>query len=211
MMSARRTLAGALLLLLLLGAAAAIACARWLHPVAEADEALAAGDWERARLSYALGEARFDRLPAVRQLLARDYARVVGAQMWIAYHQQRYDEVIDKAQHAPAAAEPHLWSGLAFYAMSRGDGKPDQQFGWLSRAEEELRRAVEAAPADWDAKHDFALVKRLAAARGRKVRPGAGHPPRRGAWQVPEGTAEPVDAAAAPAAASRRQVRPAHR
>jgi hypothetical protein len=164
MMSARRTLAGALALLLLLGGAAAIACARWLHPVAEADEALAAGDWERARLSYALAEARFDRLPAVRQLLARDYARVVGAQMWIAYHQQRYDEVIDKAQHAPAAAEPHLWSGLAFYAMSRGDGKPDQQFGWLSRAEEELRRAVEAAPADWDAKYDFELVTRLAAA-----------------------------------------------
>jgi len=163
-MSARRMLAGALVLLLLLGGAAAIACARWLHPVAEGDEALAAGDWERARLSYALAEARFDRLPAVRQLLARDHARIVGAQMWIAYHQQRYDEVIDKAQQAPDAAEPHLWSGLAFYAKSRGDGKPDEQFGWLARAEEELRRAVEAAPDDWDAKYDFELVTRLATA-----------------------------------------------
>ena len=71
---------------------------------------------------------------------------------------------IDIAPRAPDAAAPHFWSGLAFYAKSRGDGTPDEQFGWLSRAEEELRRAVEAEPADWDAKYDFELVTRLAAA-----------------------------------------------
>jgi hypothetical protein len=164
MMSARRIAAGALMLLLLVSGAAAVTAARWLQPIAEGDEALAAGDWERARLSYALAEARFDRVPAVRQLLARDYARVVAAQLWIEYRQQRYDDVIDKAEHAPERADPHFWSGLAFYAKSRGDGKPDEQFGWLSRAEEELRRAVEIGPADWDAKYDFELVTRLAAA-----------------------------------------------
>jgi hypothetical protein len=152
------------MLLLLVSGAAAVASARWLRPIGEGDEALAAGDWERARLAYALAESRFERAPVTRQVLPREYARVVGAQLWIAYHQQRYDEVIDIAPRAPDAAAPHFWSGLAFYAKSRGDGKPDEQFGWLSRAEEELRRAVEAEPADWDAKYDFELVTRLAAA-----------------------------------------------
>jgi tetratricopeptide (TPR) repeat protein len=170
MMSVRRTLGGALMLVLLVCGGAAVAGARWLHPIAEGDEALAAGDWERARAAYALAESRFDRAPVMRQLFARDYGRAVGAQLWIAYRLQRFDEVIDKAEHAPDAAEPHFWSGLAFYAKSRGDGKPDEQFGWLTRAEEELRRAVEAAPADWDAKYDFELVTRLAAALRRQPR-----------------------------------------
>jgi len=164
MLSARRSIWAALVLVLLVGGAVAVACARWTRPVAEGDEALAAGDWERALMSYAIAEARYDRLPVLRQLLARDYTRAVAAQLWIYYRLQRYDELIDTAARAPEAAEPHFWSGLAFFAKSRGEGKPDAQFGWLTRAEEELRRAVEAAPADWDTKYDFELVARLAAA-----------------------------------------------
>lgn len=152
------------MLVLLVAGAAAVAAARWTRPIAAADEALAAGDWDRALASYAIAEARFDRLPAIRQLLARDYARAVGAQLWIYYRLQRYDELIAKAQRAPDAAAPHFWSGLACFAKSRGEGTPEAQFGWLARAEEELRRAVEAAPADWDTKYDFELVTRLAAA-----------------------------------------------
>ena len=79
------------MLLLLVSGAAAVASARWLRPIGEGDEALAAGDWERARLAYALAESRFERAPVTRQVLPREYARVVGAQLWIAYHQQRYD------------------------------------------------------------------------------------------------------------------------
>jgi tetratricopeptide (TPR) repeat protein len=164
MMSARRSLGGALALLLLVAGAAAVAGARWTRPIAQADEALAAGEWDRALASYAIAEARFDRVPVTRQLLARDYARTVGAQLWIYYHQQRFDDVIDKAQLAPDAAAPHFWSGLAFFAKSRGEGKPEAQFGWLNRAEEELRRAVEADPGDWDTKYNFELMTRLAAA-----------------------------------------------
>ena len=170
MMSARRTLGGAITLLVAVVGATALAGARWTRPIADADEALAAGDLERARASYAIAEARFDRMPVLRQLLARDYARVVGAQLWIDYRLERYDAVIEKAPHAPDAAVPHFWVGLAFYAKSRGDGKPEEQFGWLTRAEEELRRAVEAAPADWDTKYDFELVTRLAAALRKQPR-----------------------------------------
>lgn len=164
MMSVRRSLGAALVLVLLAAGAAAVASARWLRPMAEADEALAAGDWERARAAYGVAEARFDRVPAIRQLLAREYARAVAAQLSIDYRLQRYDALIEKAQRAPDAAAPHFWAGLAFFAKSRGDGKPEAQFGWLARAEEELRRAVEAEPADWDTKYDFELVTRLATA-----------------------------------------------
>jgi tetratricopeptide (TPR) repeat protein len=170
MMSPRRSLGAALLLLLLAVGAAAIACAQWTRPIVEGDEALRAGQWDQALAAYAIAEARFDRLPAARQLLMRDYARAVGAQLWIYYHLERYDEVLDKAQRAPDAADPHFWSGLAFYAKSRGDGKPEEQFDWLGRAEGELRRAVEATPADWDTKYDFELVTRLAAALRKRPR-----------------------------------------
>jgi hypothetical protein len=33
----------------------------------------------------------------------------------------------------------------------------------LSRAEDEFRKAIEAAPDDWDTKYDFELTTRLAA------------------------------------------------
>jgi hypothetical protein len=51
---------------------------------------------------------------------------------------------------------------LAFFAKAREEEKPEAQLGWLTRAEEELRRAVEAEPGDWDTKYDFELVTRLA-------------------------------------------------
>jgi len=168
MIPARRSIGAALALLLLIGGGAALAAARWTAPIAEADAALAAGDVEAARAGYAAAQARFDRRPALRAMFARDYARAVAAQLAIDYQAARYDAVIDQAPRAPETAAPHFWAGLAYYAKSRGDGKPEEQFAWLNRAEEELRRAVEAAPADWDAKYDFELVTRLAAALRRQ-------------------------------------------
>jgi hypothetical protein len=131
--------------------------------VAEGDAALSAGDWARARDAYARAQARFDRLPALRQLFADDYARAVGAQLRIAYHLQHFDAVVDQAQRSPERAAPHFWAGLALLAKAREEMKPDAQMGFLTRAEEELRRAVEADPGDVDTKYDFELVSRLAA------------------------------------------------
>ena len=151
-------------MVLLLGVGlAAVACARWTGPVADADAALALGQWERALASYARAEHRFDRLPVLREVIARDYNRVVTNQLWLYYRLQRYDDLIARAERAPEGATPHLWAGLALLAKGRAETKPDAQLGWLTRSEEELRRAVEAEPADWDTKFDFELVTRLAA------------------------------------------------
>ena len=158
-----RAFRGAAALVTFAAGAAALGTAAWTRPVADGDAALAAGDLAAARAAYARAEARFDRVPALRQVLADDYARVAGAQLRIAYQLQHFDDVIDAAQRAPEAAAPHFWAGLALLAKAREDVQPEAQMTDLARAEEELRRAVEHDPGDLDTKYDFELVSRLAA------------------------------------------------
>jgi tetratricopeptide (TPR) repeat protein len=153
---------GAMVLALLAGGTV-WAYARWTEPVVDADRAIADGQLERALAASARAEARFDRLGAAKQLFAAEYDRLVGNDLWALYRLARYDDTIEKADRAPEGALPHFWSGCAFFAKARAEEKPEARLGWMSRAEEELRRAVEASPGDWDTKYDFELVTRLAA------------------------------------------------
>ena len=161
-MTVKSFASGATVLALLVGGAA-LAYARWTEPVADADRAIADGQLERALAASARAEARFDRLGVAKPLFAADYDRLVGNQLWALYRLERYDDTIEKADRAPEGALPHFWSGCAFFAKARAEEKPEARLGWMSRAEEELRRAVEASPDDWDTKYDFELVTRLAA------------------------------------------------
>ena len=161
-MTARESIGAGLAAALLAAGALALAAAIWTRPVAEADAALARRDLEAAADAYTRAAARFDRVPALRQLFADDYARIVAAQLWIAYRGARFVEVIEQAQRAPEAAAPHYWAGLAFLPKGRAATKYDAQLAAIARAQEELRRAVEQQPDDWDAKYDFELVARLA-------------------------------------------------
>ena len=158
-----RALGAVVTLLGLLTGVGAAAYARWTRPVAAGDAALAEDRFEQALAHYADAEARFDRYPAAKELFAADYGHVMANQLWVLHRLHRYDETIDKAQEAPESARPHFWSGCALFEKARAEDKPDPRLGWLSRAEEELRRAVEAAPEDWATKYDFELVARLAA------------------------------------------------
>ncbi len=147
----------------LLAGAAALLYARWTRPIADGDAALAGGQIERALASYVTADARFDRVPAARQLFAGEYQRVVANELWALYRLGRFDDTIDRADRAPEGAYPHFWSGCAFFQKASAEEKPEARLGWLTRAEEELRKAVEAAPDDWDTKYDFELTTRLAA------------------------------------------------
>lgn len=149
--------------MLLLGGAA-LGYARWSRPIVEGDEALAAGELDRAIASYATAEGRFDALPATRQLFAGDYHHAVANHLWALYRLGRFDETIEMAERAPEQAAPNFWMGCAFFEKAHAEEKPDAILGWLTRAEEELRKAVEAAPTDWDTKYDFELTTRVAAA-----------------------------------------------
>jgi len=158
-----RSAAAAAMVLMLLAGVSALAYAGWMRPAADGDAALADGRYDEALARYADAEARFDRFAAARELFAGDYSHVMGNRLWILHRLARYDEAIDAAQRTPESALPHFWSGCAFFEKARAEEKPEARLGWLTRAEEEFRRAVEAAPADWDTKYDFELVTKLAA------------------------------------------------
>lgn len=163
MTSSARSAGAAAMVLLLVAGGAALAYARWTRPAADGDAALAGGRYEEALASYARAEARFDRFAAAKELFAADYTHVVANQLWVLYRLQRYDETIDMAQRAPERALPHFWSGAAFFEKALAEQKPDPRLSWLTRAEEEFRRAVEANADDWDTKYDFELATKLAA------------------------------------------------
>jgi hypothetical protein len=158
-----RPFAVVVVLLLFLSGAAFIGYSRWTRPIAAADAALADGRLQDAVTGYVQGEARFDGLPASRQLFAGEYARAYANHLSALYAGKRYDAVIDLAEKAPADAVPHFWSGCAFFEKAAGEEQADARLGWLTRAEDEFHKAVEQEPGDWDTKYDFELTTRLAA------------------------------------------------
>ena len=156
------TVAGVMVVALVAGVSA-LAHAQWTRPVAAGDAALADGRYEEALSRYAEAETRFERFGALRQFFADDYSHVMANHLWVLYRLRRYDETVDAAQRAPESALPHFWAGAAFFEKARSEEKPEPRLAWLTRAEEEFRRAVEAAPDDSDTKYDFEVVTRLAA------------------------------------------------
>jgi tetratricopeptide (TPR) repeat protein len=158
-----RAVASTLVVLLLAAGLMLAGYARWTAHVATADAALEDGRLQEALSEYTLAEARFDALPAVRQVVQAEYARVLHNHLLTLYRLKRYDEVIDLAQRAPAAATPSFWSASALFQKAITEEQPDARLGFLGRAEEEFRKAIDASPDDWDTKYDFELTSRLAA------------------------------------------------
>jgi hypothetical protein len=162
-MPAWKSLASVAMVLLLVVGGAALAYARWTDPITEGDRAIADGDLERALAAYGRAEARFDHAGAFKRIFAGDYERAIENQLRALYRLGRYDDTIEKGDRSPEGAMPHFWSGCALFAKARAEEKPEARLLWMGRAEEELRRAVESTPGDWDTKYDFELVTRLAA------------------------------------------------
>lgn len=151
-------------ILMLVTGAGLLSYAGWTGVIADADAALEAGDLEQALAGYEAAERRFERTPAARQLFAREYNRVAANRLWALYELGRFDETIEAAERAPIESAANFWAGSAFFQKALVEKKPEMRLGWLARAEEEFRKAVEAAPDDWNTKFNYELTARLAAA-----------------------------------------------
>ena len=158
-----KVLGSTIVVVLLASGLALLGYARWSGAIGAADRDLANGDLPSAIANYQIAEGRFEALPAAKQVVPREHARIVSNHLWALYRLQRYDEVIDLAQKAPPESAPHFWSACAFFQKASVEQKPEARLGWLGRAEEEFRRAVESAPDDWDTKYNFELTSRLSA------------------------------------------------
>ena len=158
-----KVLGSTVVVILLAAGLALLGYARWSGAIGAADRDLASGDLQAAIANYQIAEGRFAALPAVKQMVPREHARVVSNHLWALYRLRRFDEVIELAQSAPPESGPHFWSACAFFEKASVEEKPEARLGWLSRAEEEFRKAVEAAPDDWDTKYNFELTSRLSA------------------------------------------------
>jgi len=156
-----KTVGSSAMVLLLASACAMIAYARWTQPVADADTATAAGDVGRALESYAVAERRFDALPPLKWLLSSEYDRIVANQLRLLFHVDRNEDTLEKAARAPEGANPHFWAGAACFEQGRAEEDPSARLAWFGRAQQELIKALEAAPDDWDTKFDLELALRL--------------------------------------------------
>lgn len=156
-----KTVVSCFAVLIFLAGIAAIAYSWWSRPIAAGDAALADNQYGHALGDYAAAEARFDRIPVTRQLFATEYNRVIANQIWLLYRLGRYDETIEKAERASEAAMPHFLAACALFHEVDGEKKPDARQQWVNRAQEEMRRALDVSPQDWDTKFDFELMTRL--------------------------------------------------
>ena len=140
-----------------------IAYARWSHPIAYADAVLATGDIGPAIDAYAVAEERFDALPPFKWLLPSEYNRVIASQLRILYYMELYEETIERAARAPAQADAHFWAAAALFQMGlvEEEGGPSARLAWFGRAQQELMRALDVTPDDWDIKYDLELVLRI--------------------------------------------------
>lgn len=161
MKSWMKTLGSSVMVLLFLGGCAMIAYARWAQPIADADAAMAAGDVGRALASYAIAEKQFDAVPPLKRLLSSEYDRIVGNQLRLLFNTERNEDVIEKAARAPAGANPHFWAAAACFEQGRAVDDSSSRLAWFGRTQQELIKAVAAAPDDWDAKYDLELALRL--------------------------------------------------
>jgi hypothetical protein len=149
--------------LALVAGAGLVVLSAWTSPLAAAEEAARAGELERALERYGAAEARFDRLPVTKQLMPAAYYSSVENQLWLQYRLRLYDALLEKAAASPSIAATHFWTGCALFEKAQDEENAEARLGWLGRASEEFRKALERAPGDWDTKYNYELTERLLA------------------------------------------------
>jgi hypothetical protein len=135
--------------------------AHWSKPLIQASRAAEVRDVEGALGAYATGASRFRDVVLSQRAFHDDFAWLTYNRLALLYRTGRYDAVLEAADGAPPGAAPHFWMGCALFAKSAQEKKPEARLEWLSRAEDEFKLALAAAPDDWDTKYNYELAGRL--------------------------------------------------
>lgn len=133
----------------------------WQRPMADAERAAAAGDWQQALERYAAAETRFNDWPVAQKLFPATYRASIANQLGAQYRMGNHDAVIEKSEAGPATAASHFWTGSALFAKSQAEQNPEARLGWIGRAVDEFKATLELEPDNWDAIYNYELTKRL--------------------------------------------------
>jgi tetratricopeptide (TPR) repeat protein len=133
----------------------------WRAPIAEGDTAAASGDWARALERYAAAEARFNDWPLAQRLFPATYRATLANQLTAHYRLGSLDAVLEKADTIPPSAASHFWAGSALFEKSKAEENTDARLGFLGRATDEFKAALELRPDDWDFIYNYELARRL--------------------------------------------------
>ncbi len=156
----RAWLAWPMVVLLVLGAVL-FAYARWTRPLSAAMADVDAGALDAAEEQLRIAEARFDRMAPLKEIVPIEYDSIIHHELWLLYRHGQYDAVIEKADASRPTGTTHFWAGCALFQKARAEEQQGPRLGWLTRSEEEFRRALELQSDDWDTKYDYELTRRL--------------------------------------------------
>lgn len=133
----------------------------WRQPLVDGDVAASAGDWPRALERYQAAEGRFNDWPIAQRAFPGVYRATLANQLAAQYRLGAFDAVLEKAEAIPATAASHFWAGSALFEKSKAEENADARLGWLGRATDEFKAALELEPDNWDLIYNYELSKRL--------------------------------------------------
>jgi hypothetical protein len=133
----------------------------WLRPIAAAEQAMAAGDADRALQQYTTGRRRLQWIPGLGILFPGLNELVTGNELSLQYALRRYDRIIEATGSGTGSASTSFWAGCALFDKALVEVEPEKRVEMMSRAHDAFRRTLELAPDDWDAKFNYELSGRL--------------------------------------------------
>ena len=145
----------------------------WLLQLERGARAVAPGDLDTAADLYASAERPFHSV--LSRLFPDHYSRTVFPQVALLYNRGKTDEAAGQLERAAARspalserAEYAFWSGNILLRRALENTDPDVVLKNLYAAVAHFRKALEAAPADWDIKYNYELVQYILAEQERE-------------------------------------------
>lgn len=153
---------------------ALVAYGVWLLQLEHGARAAARGALAAAAEIYSGAERPFVHLRFLARLSPAHYSRVVFPQVALLYARGKTDEAIGKleraASRAPALAEHAefgFWTGNVWLRRALASKEAEVIVKNLNAAAAQYRQGLEAAPQDWDLKHNYELVQYILARQER--------------------------------------------